>query len=80
MLTDKHGIDRVTKFTLDHLHSAIGEKFTRLHDTDAKFGFLLDINKLCYGDGKNSFHFISFDFISNSNVKVKKLLGPKAKG
>ncbi|CAN7942344.1 unnamed protein product [Ixodes pacificus] len=52
-LTAKQGIERVMKFTLDRLHSEIDERFTRLQDTDAKFGFLLDVNKLCYSDDKN---------------------------
>lgn len=41
------------KFTLDRLHSEIDERFTRLQDTDAKFGFHLDIIKLCCSDNKN---------------------------
>lgn len=41
------------KSTLDSLHFEIDKRFTRLRDTDAKFGFFLDINKLCYSDDKN---------------------------
>lgn len=52
-LTAKQGIERVMKSTLDRLHSEIDERFTRLQNTDAKFGFLLDMNKLCYSDDKN---------------------------
>ncbi|KAL1447902.1 hypothetical protein MTO96_044187 [Rhipicephalus appendiculatus] len=52
-LTAKQEIERVMKSTLDRLHSEIDERFTRLQDTDVKFGFLLDINKLCYSDDKN---------------------------
>ena len=48
-LTEKEEIDRVMKVTLDRLHKEMAERFTRLHDTDAKFGFLLDVEGLCYG-------------------------------
>lgn len=41
------------KSPLDRVHSEIDERFTRLQNTDAKFGFLLDMNKLCYSDDKN---------------------------
>lgn len=41
------------KSTFDRLYSEMDERFSRRHDTDAKFGFLLDINKLCYGDDEN---------------------------
>ncbi|XP_071518363.1 uncharacterized protein [Panulirus ornatus] len=41
------------KVTLDQLHREMDEKFTRLHDTDAKFGFLLDVEGLCYSVDSN---------------------------
>ena len=41
------------KGTLDRLHREMDERFTRLHDTDAKFGFLLDVEGLCYGADSN---------------------------
>ncbi|KAH8042574.1 hypothetical protein HPB51_024627 [Rhipicephalus microplus] len=52
-LTAKQETERVMKCTLDRLHSEIDQRFTRLQDTDLKFGFLLDINKLCYSEDKN---------------------------
>src|ERR1700729_1038517 len=48
-LTEKEEIDRVMKVTLDRLHREMAVRLTRLHDTDAKFGFLLDVEGLCYG-------------------------------
>ncbi|XP_053119697.1 52 kDa repressor of the inhibitor of the protein kinase-like [Hemicordylus capensis] len=47
-LTAREEMERVMKGTLDRLNRELGERFTRLHDTDAKFGFLLDIEGLCY--------------------------------
>uniref|UniRef100_UPI00358F7EF6 zinc finger MYM-type protein 1-like n=1 Tax=Myxine glutinosa TaxID=7769 RepID=UPI00358F7EF6 len=48
-LTAKEEMERVMKGTLDRLHREMDERFARLHDTDAKFGFLLDVEGLCYG-------------------------------
>ena len=42
-LTAKEEMERVMKGTLDSLHREMDERFARLHDTDAKFGFLLDV-------------------------------------
>ena len=36
------------KGTLDRLHGEMDERFVRLHDTDAKFDFLLDFERRCY--------------------------------
>lgn len=47
-LTDKQEIERVMKGTIDRLYMEMDERFTRLHDTDEKFGFLLDVEGLCY--------------------------------
>ncbi|XP_022237284.1 uncharacterized protein LOC106478051 [Limulus polyphemus] len=52
-LTAKEEMERVMKGTLDCLHREIDESFARLHDTDAKFGFLLDVEGLCYGVDSN---------------------------
>ena len=41
------------KGTLDRLHREMDERFARLHDTDAKFGFLLDVEGLCNGADSN---------------------------
>ncbi|XP_072110838.1 uncharacterized protein [Mobula birostris] len=41
------------KGTLDRLHREMDERYARLHDTDAKFGFLLDVEGLCYGTDSN---------------------------
>lgn len=46
-LTAKQGIEMVMKSTLDRLHSEIDKRFPHLRDTDAKFRFLIDINKSC---------------------------------
>lgn len=42
-------IERAMKETIDRLHTEMDDRFTRLHDTDAKFGFLLDVEGLCTG-------------------------------
>ncbi|XP_065077070.1 52 kDa repressor of the inhibitor of the protein kinase-like [Ochlerotatus camptorhynchus] len=41
--------ERAMKETIDRLHTEMDDRFTRLHDTDAKFGFLLDVEGLCTG-------------------------------
>ena len=46
-------MERVMKGTLDSLHRELDERFARLHDIDAKFGFLLDVEGLCYGADSN---------------------------
>ncbi|KAJ6668573.1 hypothetical protein lerEdw1_012055 [Lerista edwardsae] len=51
-LTAKQEIERIMKGALDRLHRELDEIFTRLHNTDTKFGFLLDTNGLCYSDEK----------------------------
>ena len=48
-LTAKEEMERVMKGTLDRLHRKMVERFARLHDTDTKFGLLLDVEGLCYG-------------------------------
>lgn len=50
------------KSTLDRLHSEMDERFTRLQDTDAKFGFRQDINKLCYGEDENELNTNCYTF------------------
>ena len=52
-LTAKEEMGRVMKGTLDRLHREMDERFARLHDTDDKFGFLLDVEGLCYGADSN---------------------------
>ena len=52
-LTSNGEMERVMKGTLDRLHREMDERFARLHDTDAKFGFLLDVEGLCYGADSN---------------------------
>ena len=52
-LTANEEMERVMKGTLDRLHREMDERFARLHDTDAKFGFLLDVEGLCYGADSN---------------------------
>lgn len=53
-LTVKKEIERVMKETLDRLHREMDERFIRLHDIDAKFGFLLDVERLCYDADSNN--------------------------
>lgn len=48
-LTAKEEMSRVMKGSLDRIVCEMTERFTRLHETDARFGFLLDIETLCYG-------------------------------
>ena len=52
-LTAKEEMEGVMKGTFDHFHREMDERFTRLHDTDVKFGFLLDVKGLCYGTDSN---------------------------
>lgn len=52
-LSAKEEMERVMKGTLDRLHREMDERFTRLHDTDAKFRFLLNVEGLCYGAYNN---------------------------
>ncbi|XP_053158016.1 uncharacterized protein LOC128347425 isoform X2 [Hemicordylus capensis] len=52
-LTAKEEMERVMKGTLDRFHREMDERLARLHDTDARFGFLLDIEGLCYGADRN---------------------------
>ena len=47
-LTAKEEMERVMKGTLDRLHRKMDEGFARLHGTDANFGFLLNVEGLCY--------------------------------
>ncbi|XP_022239273.1 uncharacterized protein LOC111085357 [Limulus polyphemus] len=52
-LTAKEEMERVMKGTFDCLHREMDKRFARLHDTDAKFGFLLDVEGLCYATDSN---------------------------
>ncbi|KAJ8045247.1 hypothetical protein HOLleu_08215 [Holothuria leucospilota] len=47
-LTAKEEMERVMKGTLDRLNREMDDRFQRLHDTDSKFGFLLNVHGLCY--------------------------------
>lgn len=46
-------IERIMKQTVDRVQREIDDRFTRLRDTDALFGFLLDADHLCYGAEKH---------------------------
>lgn len=48
-LTAKEEMERVMKGSLDRIVCEISERFTQLHETDARFGFLLHIRSLRYG-------------------------------
>ena len=39
---------RVIKGALDRLYKEMNDRFSRLFDIDARFGFLLDIQRICY--------------------------------
>ena len=52
-LTANEEMERVMKGTLNRLHREMDERFARLQDTDTKFGFLLDVMRLCYGTNGN---------------------------
>lgn len=54
-LTAKEEIKRVMKGTIDRLIMEMSERFTRLFDIDEKFGWLLDVNELCYGSQTDDF-------------------------
>ena len=38
----------IMKGALDRLHKEMNDRFSRLFDFDVKFGFLLDVQRLCY--------------------------------
>ena len=38
----------IMKGALDRLHKEMNDCFSRLFDIDVKFGFLLDVQRLCY--------------------------------
>ena len=50
MLTAQQEMGRVMKGTLDRIIQEIDKRFIRLLDLDDKFGFLLDVEKLCYAE------------------------------
>lgn len=57
-LTAGQEMEKVMKESLNRLHVEMDERFTLLQDADSKFGFLLDVNALCYG-------------VDNSDLKKK---------
>lgn len=65
------------KVTLDHLHSEMDERFTRLHDTDSKFRFLLDTQGLYYNDERVSLKNKCENFVQfySSDVDGEQLYG-----
>lgn len=48
-LTAEEEIEGILKGTLDLLHSEINARFHCLNEADKRFGFLLDVEILCYG-------------------------------
>lgn len=52
-LSARAEMERVMKQCLDRLCSEMDGRFARLHDTDATFGFLLDVKGLCYDADRN---------------------------
>ena len=45
---------RVVKGALDRLYKEMNDRFSRLFDIDVKFGFLLDVQRICYScDSEN---------------------------
>ncbi|GBN03127.1 hypothetical protein AVEN_116576-1 [Araneus ventricosus] len=70
VLSAKNEMERVMKSTLDRIHVEINERFFRLNKMDLKFGFLLNVEELCYGHNtdvmlencKNLGDFCSRDF------------------
>ncbi|GBO38416.1 hypothetical protein AVEN_273060-1 [Araneus ventricosus] len=69
-LSAKNEMERVMKSTLGRLHMEINERIFRLNEMDLKFGFLLNVEELCYGHNtdvllencKNLGDFYSRDF------------------
>ncbi|GBN05451.1 hypothetical protein AVEN_162551-1 [Araneus ventricosus] len=69
-LSAKNEMERVMKSTLNRIHMEINERFFRLNEMDLKFGFLLNVEELCYGHNadvllencKNLGDFYSRDF------------------
>ncbi len=45
-LSAENEMQRLLKGTLDRMHTEMGERFNRLCNLDARFGFLLDIKEL----------------------------------
>ncbi|XP_053153204.1 uncharacterized protein LOC128345369 [Hemicordylus capensis] len=71
-LTAREEMERVMKGTLDRLNKELDQRFTRLHDTDAKFGFLLDIEGLCYSaDRENLKNCENFCQMYSTDVDVE---------
>ncbi|GBL80118.1 hypothetical protein AVEN_29112-1 [Araneus ventricosus] len=69
-LSAKNEMEKVMKSTLHRIHMEINERFFRLNEMDLKFGFLLNVEELCYGHNtdvllencKNLGDFYSRDF------------------
>lgn len=89
-LTAKEELERVMKGTIDRLQQEMNDRFVRLLETDDKFGFLLDIEALCYGSDdseemkkkcKNLSEFYASDVngqnLYEENKENKKLTKPE---
>lgn len=74
-LTAKQGMEMIMKFTPERLHSEIYEWFSGQKDTDAKLGFLLNVDKLCYGGQTNELKTKWYTFVDfyRSDVDAQDL-------
>ena len=67
----------VMKGVLDHLHKEINDHFSRLFDIDVKFGFLLDVQRLCYSRDCGNLESLCDNLASvySDNLDSKQLYG-----
>ena len=67
----------VMKGVLDHLHKEINDHFSRLFDIDVKFGFLLDVQRLCYSRDCGNLESLCDNLASvySDNLDGKQLYG-----
>ena len=68
---------RVMKGALDRLHKEINDCFSRLFDMVVKFGFLLDVQKLCYSRDCGNLESLCDNLASvhSDNLDGKQLYG-----
>ena len=68
---------RVMKGALDHLHKEINDHFSQLFDIDVKFGFLLDVQRLCYSRDCGNLESLCDNLASvySDNLDSKQLYG-----
>ena len=68
---------RIMKGALDRPHKEINHCFSRLFDIDVKFGFLLDVQRLCYSRDRGNLESLCDNLTSvySDNLDGKQLYG-----